>query len=147
MANDIEKQRLEEIRYIANAHRRLHTLADKFSQALIVFEESQQRDSIARETTEELSASLDRIERLLLIILNKRGRPDKSTKELEYELIAEHIKSLRTRIFQERLNLDRLLERAAEYGRETPLHIVNQVEKTRTALDELQAELDYFLQE
>lgn len=137
-----------ELQYIYSGLRRVNQLADRFTQALIVFEELQQRESIHRETILELSATLDRIERLLLILLNKKnGRQKKTTEELEIELLNEHIKSLRTRIFQERLNLDRLLERSSEYGREVPLHITNQIEATKATINELQTELKYFLQE
>ena len=146
MADDREA----ELKYIYGALQRLHTLADKFSQALIVLEQYQQIDDIVRELTEELPKQLDRIEQAILIILDQAGgrranrRTERVTAELRAEIINSRVASLKRQIKRQQDNLNQLEEQSADYGADVPLHVTNHIIRIQRKIEELREELRFY---
>jgi len=149
----VDNEQSEQLQYIYGALRRLHTLADKFAQALIVLESYQALDDVIRELTEELPHQLDRIEQAILIILDQAGgrqaghRTQKITAELRAEIVAGRVASLKRQIERQQLNLNQLEEQAADYGADVPLHVTNHIIRIRRKIEELQEEMQFYKDE
>ncbi len=140
-----------EIEEIAGALRRLYSLGDKFAQALTALEKYQQIDDIIRELSEEVPSHLDRIDRLLLLIIDRLSTTTpvdhhqrKLTSELREEVFGSRRRSIMKQMLQTQSNLNQMEEQAAEYGHHPPLEVTNHIIKLRENFNALEQELDYF---
>lgn len=143
---EAETKRLAEVQYVSDALRRLNALGDKFAQALIQLEQYQQIDDIIRELTVELPKQLDRLERILLVLLSAQsGKPAKrDTQELETDILKQHAVSLRRRAGRLQKSLDILQEQRAAHGLQPPVNITNQIYDLEQELRNVKSEIEFF---
>jgi chromosome segregation ATPase len=143
---DLEARRQAETHYISDALRRLNALGDKFAQALGQLEQYQQIDDIIRELTIELPRQLDRLERILLVILAAQtGKtPKRDTAELEADILKQHTASLRRRAGRLQKSLDILQEQRAAAGLQPPVNITNQIYDIEQELRNVKSEIEFF---
>lgn len=142
-----EQQRLAEIKVVADGIRRLDSLADKFERGLELLTTYQQIDDVVRDLTTELPRQLDRLEKLIFIILAQPagGKLKKiKTSELESNIIQDHVKSLKNQIAQYQKELNRSQQQKAQYGIAVPTHILNEIEAAKKELKKLYVELSFF---
>ncbi len=136
----------EEVKYIASAMRRLHTLADKFAQALIVFEEQQATLEIQYDQSREIAEAIDRIEHVLIVLLDtlvdQKLLPKSETGQLREELLESRRTSLQRQIVKLQSEINELEEQSVEYGAFAPLELTNQLIRIKERRQEKQKELD-----
>ena len=140
-------QREKELSEIAAALRQLNKLNKTFEKALIAFEQSQVSIAVFKEVTEEFPQSLDRIERLLLVLvdlLKDQIKNKKATNELRSGLIKSRRHSLMRQISQVQANINEREELKADYGIDVPVHLINEIKKLKKLLDGLREEYEFF---
>lgn len=153
MSNDEARQILQYLRNLQSVIDVLIRIASRFDKAVEQIEKMQGIDDVVRELGDYLTANIDRLDRMMLLILEKlpdRGvseRVKQETAELRQETIKNRIRSLRIQIKQHQSNLNWAEEQAAQYGPTVTLEITNKIIWEREKIKELQAELDYLRQQ
>jgi chromosome segregation ATPase len=143
----------DEPKQIINALRNLQTIVDalqwiasRFDKAVDRIEAQQALDDVLRELSDYLTSNIDRIDRMLLLILEKLADPHservrRETGELRQETIDNRLRSLRAQLKQYQNNLNWLEEQAANYGTNVSLEIRNQITWTRQKINDIQNEI------
>jgi len=86
---------------------------------------------------EDLANRMDRQERNTALLLTEGHKEDKLDAATELENEA----SIRTQLKRHYRNLNKLNERAAEYGGDVPLNILNKIEAEQEAINRLEDQL------
>jgi hypothetical protein len=121
----------------------LSWIASRFDKAIDTIERQQSQDDILRELGEYLTGSIDRIDRVLLLLLKRLDHPKLSdrdrreTAELEIDTLHNQIHSLKIQKKRHQSNLNYLEEQAAIYGPSVTLEIKNKIEWTKAEIVEL----------
>lgn len=142
--NDEPRQILEALRNLATIVDVLSWIASRFDKAIDRIESQQALDDVLRELQDYLTGNIDRIDRMLLLILEKLADPNservqRETGELRREAVANRVRSLRLQRQQYYDNLNAWQEQAASYG-ETP-EIRNHVSAIQRKIREIDEEI------
>lgn len=146
LQNDVnESGRADEVKYIAQQLRRLETITNQIESLVNALAIS---DGIFRDLLAEIPEQLDRLESAVMLLVNifktGTGRPDPATKELENQIIRNHISSLRRQLKQHTENRDSLAEEAAQHGPAVPLPLANGIRAENVKIDNLESEIEHF---
>lgn len=149
MSNDEAKAIYQSLRNLQSIVDVLAWIAGRYDKILDSVEQHAKIDDVLRELSEYLTDSVDRIDRILLLILEKLPDHDASprvlreTDALKRETINSRIKSLKVQIAQHQKNLNWAEEQAALYGPEVTLDITNKIIWEREKIAQLQHEINY----
>lgn len=127
----------------------LSWIAQRFDKAVDAIEKWQAVDDVLRETSDYLTENFDRLDHLLLLILEKLPDSDASprvrreTAELRKQTIESRINSLQVQLRKHQNNLNWLEEKAAEYGASVTLEITNQTIFEQEKIKEIEQEICY----
>lgn len=142
---DEPKQILQQLRNLNAIVDVLSWIASRFDKAIDRLEAQQSIDDVLRELSEYLTSNIDRIDRMLLLILDRQpDRPNlperirRETAELKQETIDNRITSLRAQLARHHDNLNYLEEQAANYGPNVTVEIKNQIEWTKAAINQIE---------
>lgn len=143
------QQILENLRRLQSIVDILSWIASRFDKAVDALEKQAAIDDVIREQDEYLSASFDRIDKTLLLILERLQNRQESkwtrqeTNRLRAETISSRLDSLRKQLRQRQANLNWLEEQEARFGSETTLQLTNQLIATRERIGEINEEVKY----
>lgn len=152
MSNDEAKAIYQSLRNLQAIVDVLAWIAGRYDKMMDSVEKQQAVDDVLRELSDYLTGSVDRIDRILLLILdrlperNVSPRIRQETDALKRETIRSRIKSVQTQIIQHQKNLNWAEEQGALYGPESTLDITNKIIWEREKIQELQQEIDYLKQ-
>jgi hypothetical protein len=150
VANDEIKSIYQALRNLQAIVDVLQWIANRFDRAVDAIEKQQAIDDIIRELQDYLTTSQDRIDRMLLLILERL--PEKSdlpvwakreTAELKQQTIESRLKSLQLQKAQFNNNLNTFEEQAAQYGFLVPIELKNKIEWSQDKLRKIDDELEY----
>lgn len=119
-------------------------LIDQVRQMLDYIRQTALIDDALRDWFGNLSTRLERVERVLILMLSAAGRREKSKllEELELSQTEGEIINIKQQIVQYNRNRQKLYEQLAGYGTmDAPLAITNQIDQTETRIAELEAKL------
>jgi len=131
----------------------LSWIAKRFDKAVDVIEKQHAIDDVLRELGEYLTDHNERIDRILLLILDKlpdnnmSARTRQETSELKRDTIKSRIRSLQVQLKKHQANLNWLEEQSAKYGPNVTLEITNGIIYEREKISELEQEIDYLKKE
>ncbi len=143
------QQILENLRRLQSLVDILSWIASRFDKAVDALEKQAAIDDIIREQDEYLNSSFDRIDKTLLLILERLQNKQESkwtrqeTNRLRAETIKSRLESLRKQLKQYQGNLNWLEEQEARYGAETTLQLTNQLIATKEKIGEIDEEVKY----
>lgn len=122
-------------------------IASRSDKAIDRLEEQAPIDDVLRELSDYLTSNIDRIDRMLLLILEKmpEGRYSEQirqeTAELRQETLTNRVRSLKIQLRQHADNLNDLEEKAARFGMTIPQDLDNQIKYERRKIDDIKAEM------
>lgn len=138
---DEPRQILQTLRNLQAIVDVLSWIASRFDKAIDQVERQPAIDDVLRELSDYLTGSIDRTDRLLLLILERlperKNEPEHirtQTAELKRETIENRLISLRLQRKQYTANLNWLEEQAATYGAAVTVEIRNQIQWTKDKL-------------
>lgn len=146
MSKSEARQLLEELHRLYSLVSVLSWIAKRFDKAVDVIEKQHAIDDVLREFGEYLADSIDRIDRIMLLILerlpadNISPRAKQETSELLQETIESRKRSLKRQLLDHQGSLNALEEKSAKYGINVPLEVTNGIifekEKIKRLKDE-----------
>ena len=146
-------QFLERLKRLEDIVSVLSWIAKRFDRAIDIIEQQQSIDDVLRELSEYLTENVERIDNMLLLILEKlpdeqaSPRVRRETAELRTQTIKSRVRSLYIQLQKHQKNLNWLEEQAANYGPNVTLEITNQITFERETTKKLQKEIDYLNQQ
>jgi hypothetical protein len=130
---------LEQIASTQHLQQDIRELIRENRQLLDYFRNHALKDDAAQDIYENISERMERLERNLLLIFtqNNPKRSQEAQAELEIEL------AIKTELRKRQRNLNKLQNRAAEYGAiDVPLELQNRIEAEMEAIEKLKGELN-----
>lgn len=124
-------------------------IASRSDKAIDKLEAQPPIDDVLRELSDYLTSNIDRVDRMLLLILEKMPegryseRIKQETAELRRETIDNRIRSLKLQLRQHTENLNSLEEQAAMYGMAIPQEIKNQIDWEKKKIGNIKEEMEY----
>lgn len=147
------RQILENLRRLQSLIDILSWIANRFDKAVDAIERQQAIDDVLREMDGYLHNNFDRIDRTLLLILEKlpeeksSRRLQKETNRLRQETIKNRVESLRKQLKQYYFNLNWLEEQSAKFGINVSLEITSQIIETKEKIIAAEEEVRYLQEE
>lgn len=146
-ASEFTRLRLSQERH--NALLNLQTeqagvLIDQARQMLEYIQQTAMIDDALRDWFSNLATRLERIDRVLILMLSPAGQREKSKllEELELSQTEGEMINLKRQIIQYTRNRQKLYEKLAEYGTlDAPLSLTNQIDQTEAKINDLELKL------
>lgn len=127
----------DDVRYIAQALRRLDTLGDKLSQAIILLEEYASVQEILSEINTAWPQQLDEIRSILIQLLQNQTERGIDTGQLIGTLERDQRNSWKRQLVEWYKTKNMLEEQAAEQGPNVDITLTKQIIKSQREIDHL----------
>lgn len=151
--SDEPRQIIEHLRHLQSITDVLAWVANRFDKATDAYEHQAAIDDVLKELSDYLAKNFDRIDQLLLLILEKlpddksSKRIKQQTNNLRKQTIESRIESLKNQLKQQYHNLNWLEEQAAQFGVNVTLEITSQIIRARERIAEIEDEIKYLKEE
>lgn len=151
---DIEHETLNEIRKarVAGERRarvleaifeRYADLGERVTGLMNLIQECLPANEIFREWLADLSEQVEQINRVMILLLAQKGNgAEGELRKVGRKLVEQHRKSLRKQLATYLVNLNSMEEKKAQYGSEVPIHLFNQIERTKEEIERIKRTLE-----